>query len=175
MFTTDIITEVDETLLTDILLINSRSFPSEWEYKDSRNYYERKLMDKKNINIILKDNEARIGYLLAIPHNDAVMELKKDDPEMKVEKDIYYIETVGILPKFRGRGGASKIFDTLVEECTRRGVFKISMHARVINGFSSIIQRKFKASNIRRIEKWKYYNFEEPADYVEVSFGSGKC
>ncbi len=173
MFKAEVITEFDSTFLADILLINSKSFPATWIYEDSFNYYKAMMMDKRNIHIILHDNGTRIGYLLAIPHNNAIVDLKEYDPEMKEDNDTYYIETIGILPEFRKKGGSSLLCDALIEECLRRGVHKISMHART-NGFSNFIQSRFNITPIRRIETWKYYNFEEPADYIEISVCSGE-
>jgi hypothetical protein len=34
---------------------------------------------------------------------------------------------------------------------------------------SEIIQSKFRTTEVRRIEKWAYYNYEEPTDYIEAS------
>ena len=45
------------------------------------------LKNGNNINILLKDDNKGIGYLLAIPHNDAVVtELEHDDQLM--QKDV---------------------------------------------------------------------------------------
>jgi ribosomal protein S18 acetylase RimI-like enzyme len=173
MQTTEIVNTFDVTALKDILFIERHSFPIEWAYTDAEQYYREMLLKEDNIHIFLKDNGNRIGYLLAIPHNDAVKELKKDDPQMEEDSKRYYIETVTILPEFRGRKGFSEILKRLIEQSKIKGN-NISLHARVENGFSTIIQKKLNVTKIRRINKWKYYNYAEPADYIEaiLSFNS---
>ena len=167
MQTTEVINTFDITALEDILFIDKNSFPMEWVYDNAEEYYRKALLKEDNIHIFLKDNGNRIGYLLAIPHNDASKELKKDDPEMEDDSKRYYIETVGILPEFRGRRGFTEMLKRLVEQSKIRGN-NISLHARVNNGFSTIVQKKLNVTKIRRIDKWKYYNYEEPVDYIEA-------
>jgi ribosomal protein S18 acetylase RimI-like enzyme len=169
MFETEVVWESDEKILNDIVSINRDSFPPGWAYHDAEQYYRAMLRRKNNIHIVLRDHEKRIGYLLAIPHDAAVVELKNDDPKMENDPLKYYIETVEILPKYRGQKGLSKMLDRLIAECQARGITKISLHARVKTGFSGIVQRKFGVAAIRRIERWSYYNFEEPTDYIEAT------
>jgi ribosomal protein S18 acetylase RimI-like enzyme len=121
-----------------------------------------------NINILLTENEQMVGYLLAMPHNDAVQELKEDDPDLKEDPMKYYIETVAVLPEFRRRKGLATMLYKLAEECHKRGTDKVSIHARVSNRLSEIIQNNYRVIEVRRIERWKYYNCEEPADYIEI-------
>jgi hypothetical protein len=66
------------------------------------------LMNQKNICIVLRDGEKRVGFLLAIPHNDAVGELKGDDEFMEQDPKTYHIENVAILPGYRGEKGFVK-------------------------------------------------------------------
>jgi hypothetical protein len=168
MFETEVVHAFDESILKDIISVNRASFPSGWVYSDAVQYYRDMLHKTDSIHILLKHEGKSVGYLLAIPHNDAVLELKNDDPEMKDDPMKYYIETTSILPDYRGKKGFSKILERLIEECRKRKITKISLHARVATGLSEIIQRKFKVTEVRRIERWPYYNFEEPTDYIEA-------
>jgi len=165
----DVVHGFDEPLVKDIVLINRDSFPSEWEYSDAEEYYKEKLKNADNIHIILSEKDERVGYLLAIPHNEAVQELHADDLLMKEDPFRYYIETVCILPLFRGQKGFSVILKVLSDELKRRGIANLSMHARVSNHFSKIIQKKMKITQIRTVERWKYYNYGESADYIEAT------
>ena len=79
----------------------------------------------------------------------------------------YYIETIAILPEYRGKNGFSLILKALGQELGQRGLHDISLHARVANSFSAIVQKKIKVTKIRRVENWKYCNNEEPVDYIE--------
>lgn len=168
MMQTDIVKAFDPAVLQTILQILRNSFPEEWIYDDAEEYYGRMLRSPKSINILLKDSERKVGYLLAIPHNDAVEELKEDDPEMKEDPSAYYIETVGILPEYRNKKGLPLMLQTLIDECKKRGINKISLHARVSNHLSEIIQKKYRTAGLRRIREWAYYHFEEPTDYMEI-------
>jgi len=168
MLTAEVIHKFDENIVDDIVRIHSNSFPAGWVYADAREYYSIMLRNKSNIHIIFNDNGKRAGYLLAIPHDVAIEELKNDDPEIEKDSGKYYIETIGIIPESRGKKGLSFMLQKLVEECRDRGIKRISLHARISNNLSEIIRKKFEIIKTRRIEKWRYYNFEEPTDYIEA-------
>jgi len=168
MLNAEVLHHFDKNIIREIVIIKRDSFPHGWAVRDAEEYYGGMLRSEKNIHIILNDNGKKAGYLLAIPQSDAVEELKNDDPGMKKDPKGYYIETVGILPESRGKKGLSLMLEKLVGECRKRGINKISLHARIINNFSKIIRKKFGTAEIRRIEKWRYYNFEEPTDYIEA-------
>jgi ribosomal protein S18 acetylase RimI-like enzyme len=170
MLTVEVVHAFEEDVAKDIVLINQESFPRGWAYSDAKEYYTQMLRNEGNIHIILKQDGERIGYLLAIPHNNAVKELQNDDIYMREDSLRYYIEVVAILPNFRGRKGFSALLKRLEEELGKRGIYKLSMHARVLNNFSRIIQNNLKINQIRRIQEWKYYNYEEPTDYIEGIF-----
>lgn len=164
----ELINNFKNHLLLIILEIEKKSFPQEWQYEDADSYYKEKLKDKTNINIILRKKNKGIGYLLAIPHNKAIEEINSADPLLTHDCKKYYIETISIIPEFRGQGGLNLLLNKLIEECKKRLIERISMHARVENQFSDIIQRKLNVIEVRRIERWKYYNFQEPTDYIEA-------
>jgi len=167
MLQTEVGCHYDENIIRDIILIKEASFPLGWEYGDAQEYYSEMFKNKNNINILLKDDGKRIGYLLAIPHNDAVAELKRDDQLIGEDALRYYLETVAILPEYRKKKGFSLLLETLKQELEERKVRNISLHARI--AFSLIIQKKLKVTQIRRIARWKYCNYEEPVDYIEAA------
>ena len=71
---------------------------------------------------------------------------------MKEDSGAYYIENVAILPAHRRKGAFGKMLMALREELRKRGIFRISMHARVSNGLSKNIQENMKMVEIRRID-----------------------
>ena len=168
MLKTEILNHYDQNTVKEIVSINRGSFPSGWGMSDTEQYYGSMLRNKTNIHIVLNDAGKKAGYLLAIPQNNAFEELKNDDPRMEKGAGTYYIETLGIIPESRGKKGLSMMLEKLAGECRKREINKISLHARVSNKLGEIIQKKFKTIKIRRIEKWRYYNFEEPTDYIEA-------
>ena len=159
----------DAEILEDILTIDQECFPSSWRYEDSRDYYKKMISDTTNMNILLTANEKNVGYLLAIPHNVALTELKDADSHMKEDLNRFYIETAAILPAFRGKNGLNIMLDKLAEQCKNRDISKLSMHARVYTGLSQKMQKMYVVTKMRRIQKWKYYNSQEPTDYLEVA------
>jgi len=164
---TELVSGFAPALLEDALLILGQVFPAHWQYPDARDYYSKMLADSANINIFLNSDDKQVGYVLAIPHDQAVREMREDDPQLKNDPSAYYIETIGILPQFRGSGGLKAMLDRLLAECKARGVVKLSMHAR--SGFSAIVQKNFKILTFRPVAKWRYANFEEPVDYIEAA------
>jgi ribosomal protein S18 acetylase RimI-like enzyme len=160
----------DDKVISDTLSINRAAYPEGWAYDDAEEYYTQVLKESDNVHIMLRDNDKSVGFLLAIPHNAAVRELKEDDPSMRENASIYYIENVAILPAFRGRKGFSEMLRVLRRQLRKRAIFKISLHARVSNGLSKAIQKNMTILKIRRIDAWRYYNFEEPTDYIEAEW-----
>ena len=68
---------------------------------------------------------------------------------MEQDPKTYYIENVAILPGYRGEKGFSQVFGVLREEYERRGIFTISLHARVSNNLSKNIQKNMKIIKVR--------------------------
>ena len=168
MFKAEVESSINESLINDIVRIDQDSFPEGWVFPNAKEYFSELLKNKNNVRIILKNNEETVGYLIAVPHNEARKDLENDDPLMPEDAFRYYIETVAILPNYRRRGGMKKMLKSFVNELKEKSIDKISMHARVLNKFSDFIQERTKVTQIRRIDRWKYYNFEEPTDYIEA-------
>jgi ribosomal protein S18 acetylase RimI-like enzyme len=124
------------------------------------------LTKQDNVHVMLCDNEEKVGFLFAIPHNEAVVELKDHDPLMKEDSGTYYIENVAILPAHRKKGAFGKMLVLLRDELRKRDIFRISLHARVHNSLSKNIQKNMKMIEIRRINAWRFYAYEEPTDYI---------
>lgn len=169
MLKVEVVNDPSENLIDDIVRIDLDSFPQGWAFSDAKEYFTEVLKNENNIRIILKDNQITVGYLISVPHNDARKDLENDDPLIREDASRYYIESVAILPAYRRKGGLQKMLDLLVKELKGKGIYKLSMHARVSNDFSTFIQKKMDVTHIRKIDKWRYYNYEEPADYLEVN------
>jgi 1-acyl-sn-glycerol-3-phosphate acyltransferase len=169
--TTEVIHAFSKEVLNSILKIEEDSFPPEWEYDDAEEYYTEILNNKNNIVIVLKKGSQIIGHILAKPHNDAVAEIKIDDPLLKEDKDRYYIETMAILPGYRGSYGYLDLTEKIIEEVKRRGTDKFSMHIRRANGLSKSFQKLFGSdvTELRFVDKWKWAN-GEPYDYIEAAY-----
>lgn len=166
----------DEKTLQEILELRKSSLPESWQKLESEKeipeWYREAMDDPKYIMFLLREKEKSIGYLMAIPQNEAVEELKDVDPQMKEDEERYYVEIVHILPTFRGEKGFLKLVFAFLDEIGKKGLNKVSLHARVSNGTSAVVQRLFSGqiTEARRIENWKYYGGEEPTDYIEGTY-----
>ena len=154
--------------LNNILDLEKKCFPPEWQYPDGEEYYTEILKDKENINIFLKENDAVVGYILARFHNKEIEELSEYDSEFKNQEKVFYINTIGVLPEKRGTGGAKKLLIAVCEEAKKRGIEKFSIHARTLNDFNEKLKKIFEnnISVIRKIEKWEPAQ-GEPYEYIE--------
>ena len=169
--TVEILDDFNELTLQDILFLENICFPVEWHYPDADKYYTAILRDKRNINILLRDYRKTTGYILSVPHDTARTELIKCDPEIKADNSRYYIETIGVLPQYRRRGGATKLLHALCEEANRKGINNFSIHARIRNGLNVMISNLFKGliTESRKIDSWKFGG-GEAYEYIEWSF-----
>jgi len=172
--TAEAVIGVDENIIKNVMaVVDAAAIDGLNDWDDSADYIREKLEDAKNINIILKDDGMVVGYLLAVPHNDALAELKDADSVLREDAARYYVELVEILSGRRRGIGLLKLLFRIVEEAEKRfGVNKFSMHARVNTGLSRVVQKYFgnMITSVRRIEHWKYYCGEEPVDYIEGTY-----
>lgn len=169
------ITEFDEKILDSIVEIENDCFPKEWNLWESeevmRKYYSEALKDEKAISVILKDSEKVVGYILAVPHDEAVSDLIDYDPEMKEDEGRYYIETAGILQKYKGIRGAVDLNIAICEEAKKRGVTKFSCHARKANKLNERLKKLFEGmiTKSRNIDKWGPAG-DESFEYLEWTY-----
>ena len=172
MYLIDIIGKDQDELVDDLLKMQSKAYPEEWKYEDARQYYTEMINSPENINIILREDEKIIGYLLAIPHDNAFAELNVVDPVMEKDPDRFYVETMEIDPEIGKTLAGGKLcfrmLEKLIEEAASRDVYKFSMHARISTGLSSAVKRRFKGiiTSTRIIESWPYYNGQESTEYM---------
>ncbi len=166
MLEAEVIQTIDDTIVRDVVSISRDSFPPGWSCGNSEELYSQILRRHDTILIMLRDSDGNVGFLFAVPQNDAVQEFKNDDPLMKGNSGAYYIQNSAILPAYRKKMGLNKIITILREELRKKGVYRISMHARVSNGLSRTIQDRMKIIEIRRIDTWKYYGNQEPTDFI---------
>ena len=178
-FDVDVIRGFDEDVLGGILEIEDECFPADWRYDDAEGYYKEALENPENINIVLRKDKKIAGYLLAVAYGELLAdeEFMEADPDFKGDSERYYVETIGIIPEFRKNTDGNKMYFNLLkklleESMSRYGIHKFSLHARVNTGFSLNLQKSLGriVSKVRRIDKWKYYNDEEPTDYLELDY-----
>jgi ribosomal protein S18 acetylase RimI-like enzyme len=161
----------DDDLVKVILELEKRCFPKEWLYDDEFEYYSKALKIEGNINLLLREDKIIVGYLLSVPLGRVFADLQKYDPILENKADFFYLDTIEIIPKSRGRGGAKQLILKMCEELNKRGVFKFSLHARTINGLNVKIKKMYPDEIIssREIKRW-YFGGNEKYEYVEWGF-----
>lgn len=141
-----------------------------WQDSDT-DYYKDQFLNPKNINIVYKNESSLItGYILARPHNEAVQDYSAEDPAMTIsEIGMFYVDHVNVDETVSGKSLGISLILEMIKEANRRGASRFSMHCRVINRLSKIIQRKFQkgVDVVRRIEHYADCN-NEPFDYMEI-------
>jgi HEAT repeat protein/ribosomal protein S18 acetylase RimI-like enzyme len=161
----EIISQLDESILQDILSVEKASFPDQMQ---SNLEDLRKTLENPNgIQIVVRSQDKVIGYLSSKPQKEAYEELKNWDPEIDQEDQTLYVESIAIKPEARDLRTFLKLGRVFIEEAKKRGYKKITMHARVATGLSSILQKRYGAKALRKIENW--HNFEEPFEYLEIN------
>lgn len=163
----------DATLQEVMSVIQAASGDGLEEWGSSQEYIGSKIRDSKNIGIMLKVEDKAAGFVLAIPHNDAVAEIKEADPLMiESSDDRLYVDVVAVVPEYQRLNGGIRLVGELVQEAYRRhGVNRFSMHVRVSTGLSEAVQTNVKSAitMLRRVDRWRYYAGELPSDYIEMT------
>jgi len=161
----EIISQLDKSILQDILSVEKASFPDQMQsnLEDLRETLE----NPNGIQIVVRSQEGKvIGYLSSKPQKEAYEELKNWDPEIDQEDQTLYVESIAIEPEARDLQTFLKLGRAFIEEAKKRGYKKITMHARVASGLSSILQKRYGAKALRKIENW--HDFDEPFEYLEI-------
>jgi hypothetical protein len=114
----------------------------------------RKTLENPNgIQIVVRSQEDKvIGYLSSKPQKEAYEELKNWDPEIDQEDQTLYVESIAIKPEVRDLRTFLKLGRVFIEEAKKRGYKKITMHARVATGLSSILQKRYGPKALRKID-----------------------
>lgn len=161
--------EIGPELMRAILRLGVES--GTWQASDVE-YFETRLRNPSNINVVYLVDGKPLGHIFARPHNEAVQDYCEEDPLMKPsDTPMCYVEHLVVNRAVRGRPLSMALILEMAAEANRRGVYRFSNHCRVINGLSNIVARKFKESLqvIRRIDSYCDLN-NEPCDYLEIDF-----
>ena len=157
--------ELDEDTLKQILAAEGAAFGEDMQSdpEDIRAV----LGVKEGVHLLMRNPEREIvGYISTLPQNDEYEDLVQYDPDFIKDETALYLESIGSRPENRDPYLSVEAFDTLIEEARKKGYRKLTMHARVSNGFSRGLQKLYGAKCLRRLENW--HDFGEPFDYLEI-------
>jgi hypothetical protein len=159
----ELVDSIDPPTLEEIQKLDDLVMPEDMRYEagDLKECFE----SKEGIHILVKNNKDEIiGYLTSLPKDLEYEFLHEKDPEFTKDSNSMYVESV--LIKSGDFLTARKVFKLFVNEAINRGYKNISMHTRVSEGLSDVLQKRFGAKFFRRIENW--YGYGEPFDYLEI-------
>ena len=161
----EVLSQFNPELLQEIASVEQASFPESMQSDEED--LRQTLENVKGIQIVIRGaNGEIVGYISSKPQKDAFEELKAYDREIRPEDKTLYVESIAIKPEARGIRAFLQIGKAFFEEAKRRGFKKITMHARVAGNLSNILQKRYGAKCLRKIENW--HNFNEPFDYLEM-------
>ena len=114
---------------------------------------------------ILADGEVA-GCAAFIPDVDFADDLRKDD-ENKPQRGTLYIQSTGLLAKYRGQGVGSRVKAWQIEYAKRNGFRRIVTNCREGNAAMLAVNRKFGFQAIRTTPG--YYGDGEATVVMELS------
>jgi ribosomal protein S18 acetylase RimI-like enzyme len=161
----------NEKFLKDILSLERLCFSPDWQYQDAEVYYKEVLLNSKAINLFLRIGNGEVaGYLLAVPFREAIPDLVSADEVLKLEEiddSHYYLDTIEIHPQYQGRRNGYILLQGFREEAIKRGVARVSTHARISNKADRLGESVFGRPLVKRIiPSWKFGG-GEPYAYLK--------
>jgi len=131
----------------------------------------RETLLSKGVQVVLKTRNGNLaGYIISLPHDEALEMLADIDTELVEVENGLYIESIGILPECRSTKNLSELWGAFSTRAREKGFKTITAHVRVSEGLSSVFQKRMGAVKHRTIENWA--DFDEPFDYLEFRLDS---
>lgn len=167
-FTVLTVTGASPERVAALVALHEKAAPHHMRCQYPAAYFTEALGEERNINIVMENEKGTvIGHLLGIPLNKTFEELRRWDPDMRDDPESLYLDMIQVAPEHRGANLGLHLIRALCKEAERRGIGKLSMHARTTTGWSKHLHRIFtEVQVLRRVENW--YGFGEPFDYLEA-------
>ncbi len=130
----------------------------------------RSVMEKADtITIVIRDEGNRVlGFVVGLPNSEVYEELQSDDPDFKSDPRYLYIYDLAIGRQKRSLANFLNLIRKLMQTASSKNFSGLSMHTRVSEGLSEILQKRYGAKKVRTIDNWQSYG--EPFDYLEFHF-----
>lgn len=165
----EFVSGIDDSTLDDIKVLDDSIMPEAMQYEreDLRSCFE----SEKGIHVLIKNSEGKIvGYLTSLPKDEEYADLHTEDPDFTKDESSLYVESIVI--KDGDFATARSVLNAFMGKVVEKGYKNVSMHVRVSQGLSDILQKRYGAKFYRRIENW--YGFGEPFDYLEIDLSNIK-
>jgi len=154
----------DEETLKQIKGVEDACFPE--DMAETEEELKEVLENPNGIHLRLINGEDMVGYITSLKPEHEVELLKDCDPNFTPEDGTIYLHSIGIKPANRGLRNFNALLKAFAEEAAHDGYKKVSTYARISNGFSKLLQKKFGAKYFRTIENWR--DTGEAMDYLEI-------
>ena len=118
------------------------------------------------LTVAIRNNEKILGFIVALPNSEVYEELHDDDPEFTPDPDRLYVYDLAIGKEKRSLSNFLDLVRKLKGEASARNFKGLTMHTRVGEGLSGILQKRYGAKLLRTIDDWQGYG--EPFDYLEL-------
>lgn len=161
-----IVADVNEDTLKEVHKIEEESFPEKMQ--SSSEDLQGILENKEGIHLLVEDDKGKVmGNVLSLRQSEEYADLYPYDADFTKDENALYVESIAIKPESRNVELFNALLKTLTKVAKDRNYKKITMHARTSNGLSAVLQRRYHAKFLRRIENW--HDFGEPFDYLEIA------
>ena len=118
-------------------------FPERIEYGDWDVWDN--LQNLNNMNVIAKDGDEIIGYVLCIPQEEAYGYLKDDDSQISRDPKMCYVDQICVVEDKRGGEVFRFLVSELAVEARKRGYTKWSSH--LMKGMENTLGRCIKGKD----------------------------
>jgi len=110
--------------------------------------------DPKLILHKVEDEGRLLGYTYGVPLTSVFKELSEADPDLTDDPECLYVYSTATDPDERSLKMFFELIKGIEESATANGYARISRHSRVTEGYSSVLQKKFKYNFIRTLDDW---------------------
>ena len=158
------ISSPDNELMQAILEVENSSFDD--ELKQSERELKEAFNSGNGINLYIQDGQGNIlGYISSQPHNSEVSETRQWDPDFSKQDNALYIESIAIKQQDRSIRTFLQLIKEFIRQAKQKGYTKLTSHTRVQGGLSHILQDRYGAKSLRRLDDWLG---GEPFEYLEI-------
>lgn len=147
-----------------ILRIEQATLPPAMQATESQLRYA--FRARRRLGLLLYHYDQPVGYVLGIPLESprCLYDPAKDPIEFYGRRDTVYIQSIGIVPAYRGAGGFQYLIAEFGRQCRQMGYKNCVAHVRHSNGVAAFARRRMRFEQLAIFENWQ--NTGERFDYM---------
>lgn len=166
IISSELVTQDMRGIAREISMLERASIPSEWPHFTEDQFSG--MLANGALAVVTRDNKRVTGATISFPLDlrmVKIIEGCKDTQAAPNSKALYTV-FIAIHPQVRGLETLLILGRKLRETAREKGYTTLAMHARTSNGLSSVLQRRWRASQIRSFDNWSQTG--ERFDYLEI-------